>query len=97
MGSAVADEYDAAQDRGEVAKHGTNRFDKVEIPDENLYTVSDIGITSKEVYEARQVRDAEEAEPGIVRRTLDGIPISIPIPLWHEGNACASLPESVDS
>ncbi len=67
----LADEYDAAQERGEVAGQGKPG---VNIPDEKvLPTVTEIGLTSKEVHEARQIRDAEEAEPGIVRRTLDDL------------------------
>lgn len=64
----LADEYDAAQERGEVQRHG-----KVEVPDGNLKpaTLSDLGISKKEVHEARQIRDAEVADPGIVRRVLD--------------------------
>jgi hypothetical protein len=34
-------------------------------------TVADIGITRKEIHDARLVRDAEVADPGIVRRTVD--------------------------
>lgn len=68
----LADEYDAAQDRGEVAGHGGARNFK--IPEENLEpTLSEIGLTGKDIFEAKQVRDAEEAEPGIVRRTLDSL------------------------
>jgi hypothetical protein len=64
----LADEYDAAQERGEVATKGK----PVNIPDENIKaTVADIGLTSKQIHEAREVRDAEDADPGIVRRTLD--------------------------
>lgn len=63
----LADEYDAAQDRGEVAKGRPKS-----IQDGNSSAiVADIGITSKDIHEAREVRDAEEADPGIVRRTLD--------------------------
>lgn len=36
-------------------------------------SVSDIGLTHKEVHEARQIRDAEKADPGVTRRTLDEI------------------------
>ena len=60
----LADEYDAAQERGEVAKVGN-------IPERNNSTVTDIGLSSKQVHEAREIRDAEEADPGIVRRVLD--------------------------
>ena len=33
-------------------------------------TAADLGLTRKEIHEARIIRDAEKAEPGIVRRTL---------------------------
>lgn len=64
----LANEYELAQERGEVQKHG-----KVEVPGENLKpaTLADIGLTKKIVHEARKLRDAEAAQPGIVRRTLD--------------------------
>jgi hypothetical protein len=64
----LADEYDAAQDRGEVQRHG-----KVEVSEGNLKpaTLEDLGLTKKQVHEARQIRDAEESDPGIVRRVLD--------------------------
>jgi hypothetical protein len=66
----LADEYDAAQERGEVKGHGNKK--KSDIPNENITsTVIDIGLTSKQVHEARAVRDAEKARPGIVRKTLD--------------------------
>jgi hypothetical protein len=63
----LADEYDAAQERGEVAKAGDPRPSKTE----GLATVSDIGLTHKTIHEARKVRDAEKAAPGLVRRTVD--------------------------
>jgi hypothetical protein len=64
----LADEYDAAQERGEVQRHG-----RVEVSDGNLKpaTLSEIGLTKKQVHEARMIRNAEQAEPGIVRRTVD--------------------------
>jgi hypothetical protein len=33
-------------------------------------TAADLGLSRKDIHEARQIRDAEEAEPGIVSRTL---------------------------
>lgn len=71
----LADEYDAAQERGEVASRGgsgANQYN-ANVPDENisLPTVEDIGLTRKDIYEARQIRDAEIDRPGIVRETLD--------------------------
>lgn len=67
----LADEYDAAVARGEMAGHGGARNFK--IPDENLEkpTVTDAGITTKQIHEAHQIQKAEQAEPGIVRRVLD--------------------------
>lgn len=64
----LADEYDAAQLRGEVA---TGR--PKSIPEQNTFvpTAADIGLTGKDIHEAREIRDAEETYPGIVRRTLD--------------------------
>lgn len=61
----LADEYDAAQARGEVAGQGKPS------KREGLATVAEIGLSHKEVHEARQIRDAEETHPGIVRRVLD--------------------------
>jgi hypothetical protein len=69
--SRIAEEYDAAQERGDVATPG-NKSGKSNIPDENITpTAADIGLTSKQIHEARQVRDAEKREPGIVRKTVD--------------------------
>lgn len=63
----LADEYDAAQARGEVARAGDPRPSKAE----GLATVADIGLTHKTIHEARKVRVAEKAEPGTVRRAVE--------------------------
>lgn len=62
----LADEYDAAQERGEVRGANERTTSKPE-----AVGVADIGLTHKEIHEARTIRDAEKAEPGIVRRVLD--------------------------
>lgn len=64
----LADEYDAAQERGEVASGRPKT-----LPDQKTFTptAADIGLTHKEIHEARQIRNAERDDPGIVRRTLD--------------------------
>lgn len=62
----LADEYDDAQERGEVAGHGGDR--KINVPDGN---VENISLTRKDIHEARIIRDAEVADPGILRRVLD--------------------------
>lgn len=64
----LADEYDAAQERGEVAPHGG---DKSKLPEQNFASVADIGLTHKDIHEARLIRDAEQAQPGIAQRALD--------------------------
>lgn len=64
----LADEYDAAQERGEVQPHGGQR--KRDVPNENIPSASQIGLSRKQIYEARSIRDAEDADPGIVSRTL---------------------------
>ena len=67
----LADEYDAAQERGEVARLGSNQQD-MGLPDgKTLPTAATLGMTHKDIHEARLIRDAEAADPGIVRRTLD--------------------------
>lgn len=63
----LADEYDAAQERGEVKSVGNPNYSQAE----ELPTAADVGLTPKQIHEAREIRDAEQAEPGIVRRALD--------------------------
>jgi hypothetical protein len=58
----LADEYNAAQARGEVRTKGGNYTSKV--PDKNLApTSTDIGLTRKEIHAARLIRDAEQRKP----------------------------------
>jgi hypothetical protein len=65
----LADEYDAAQERGEASAQGQHG---AHVPNENMRaTTSDLGLSRKAIHEARLVRDAEKAEPGIVRRAVD--------------------------
>lgn len=65
----LADEYDAAQVRGEVQPHGGQG--KKDVPKENIPSTSDLGLSRKAIHEGREIRDAEQTDPGIVRRTLD--------------------------
>jgi hypothetical protein len=63
----LADEYDAAQERGEVPAHGgARRGANFKIGDSKLEE-----IPADQLHEARKIHDAEEREPGIVRRALD--------------------------
>ena len=70
--SRLADEYDAAQERGEVASASSNRGNQWTVPDGNeAPTAADIGLTRKDIHEARQIRDAEMESPGIVEKTIN--------------------------
>jgi len=65
----LADEYDAARDVGVVSAQG-QRTDL--LPDEKkVPTVAELGLTHKDIHDARIIRDAEAAEPGLIGRTLD--------------------------
>lgn len=64
----LADEYDAAQARGEVKRNGGDRSS---VEDRNTASSADLGLRRDQIHEARQLRDAEAADPGLVRRTLD--------------------------
>jgi hypothetical protein len=67
----LAEEYDAAQARGEVAGHGGARNFK--IPDGNLETcTADLGMRSKEIHEARRLRDAARARGEVARNGQRG-------------------------
>jgi hypothetical protein len=60
----LADEYDAAQERGEVQKHGGQGNRDIPVRNIPSATVADMGLTSKEIHEARTIRDAEARDPG---------------------------------
>lgn len=62
----LADEYDAAQARGEVAGLGANQH-----REEGVVVSNTLGLRRDQIHDARLIRDAEEADPGIVRRTLE--------------------------
>lgn len=64
----LADEYDAAQP-DDARKGGRPKT----VPDENGFTAAEAGLTRKDIHEARIIRDAEAADPGITRRALDGL------------------------
>jgi len=67
----LADEYDAAQQRGEIGKRG-QRTDKVPV-EKQVPTAEEAGLSRKEIMDARQVRDAIAANPAVVRDALDQI------------------------
>lgn len=69
----LAEEYDAAQERGEVASSSSNRGNQwtVEHRNEAPATAADLGLRRDEIHAARKLRDAERDEPGIVQRTIN--------------------------
>ena len=64
----LADEYDAAQERGEVAGHGRSKVEQ-----DNVTTASDLGLRRDQIHEARHFRDAEENDPGVIDRTMNDL------------------------
>jgi hypothetical protein len=64
----LADEYDAAQERGEVKSHGGSR---VNVPSGNVApSAAEVGLNRKEIHEGRKLRDAEKSNPGKAERVL---------------------------
>jgi predicted transcriptional regulator len=66
----LAEEYDAAQDRGEVA---TGRPKSLDDGKTFQATSAGLGLRSDEIHEARKLRDAERAYPGIVQSTINNM------------------------
>jgi hypothetical protein len=66
----------AAQERGEVAKHGETLRTGPDVPKRSVgrATAADVGLSRKEIHEARTIRDAERRDPGVVRGTVGGSP-----------------------
>lgn len=65
----LADEYDAAQERGEVRRPNNEKT----ASHAEAVSAGDIGLTHKEVHEARQVRDVLARDPEVVRRVLHNV------------------------
>ena len=59
-----------AQAQGDVGQQGA-RTDLVRDANDVAATAADLGLNRREIHEARLLRDAEAADPGLVRRTLD--------------------------
>ena len=57
----LAEEYDAAQDRGEVSKGG-GRPDCVDDRNAVPATTADLGLLRDEIHEARKMRDAARGD-----------------------------------
>lgn len=68
----LAEEYDAAQERGEVVGAHDGAKKRVE-GDNAIATAADLGLRRDEIHEARRFREAEQADPGIVDRTVNSM------------------------
>ncbi len=66
----LADEYDAAQARGEVKRNGGDRSS---VDDHNTASAADLGLRRDEIHEARKIRDAERDNPGLIDSALDAV------------------------
>lgn len=62
----LADEYDAAQERGEIRTQADNRA----ISNSEKASFRELGLNPKLIHDARQERDAERAVPGIAEKTV---------------------------
>lgn len=62
----LAEEYDQAQDRREIGQHGGNK----QVSGPETCKATDV-LSPKDIHEARKLRDAEAASPGIVQATIN--------------------------
>jgi len=67
----LADEYDAAMERGEVQRHG-GQVPRDVVAD-NIPSTADLGIRRDEMHDARHLRDAERADPGLAARAVEAM------------------------
>lgn len=66
---ALANEYDQAQAAGLVAKKGRPK----NVAGEDILQISAFGLDRRVILDARKLRDAELASPGVIGRTIAGI------------------------
>jgi len=65
----LANEYDAAQGRGEVKRRG--KPNNISNGNNITLSVAAIGLTSNQIHRARHLRDAEKRTPGTIRKAID--------------------------
>jgi hypothetical protein len=65
----LADEYDVAIKTGAAKTQADNQYASSER--EQAFSPPEIGLTHKEMHEARRLRDAEAASPGVTARALN--------------------------
>ena len=69
----LADEYDAAQERGEVAKVGKRKKDIVPEGNNIIPTTADLGLSRKQIHEARKVRDVLREDPTAIEDKVNAL------------------------
>ncbi|HTM94890.1 MAG TPA: hypothetical protein VL100_03600 [Croceibacterium sp.] len=62
----IAAEWEKAQAEGRAAGRGRPK----NIPDENVFTLAEAGLSAKEIHDARRYAEAEEKAPGLVERAI---------------------------
>ena len=73
----LADEYDAAQERGEVGQQ-TGRPKVVQNQNDFTATAHDVGLSRGQIHEARQIRNAEKEKAG--RKPFKTRTVMVPLP-----------------
>ena len=68
----LADEYDLAQEKGEVAKAGQPKKSNVAGHDNTLKT-ADLGLTRDQIYQARKVRDVLREDPTAIEDKVNAL------------------------
>ena len=63
----IADEYDAAQERGEIDKAGN----PIVSGGEQLASPADLGLSRKHIHNARIIRDPIKADPEVIPKTIE--------------------------
>jgi hypothetical protein len=66
----LADEYDAAQARGEIRKAGQPQK-RIFPQQNNSLGPEDFDLDAKQIHEARIIRNAEKKRPGVIKQTLE--------------------------
>ncbi|MVA47344.1 hypothetical protein GOZ83_20015 [Agrobacterium vitis] len=64
---SMANAVDEAQAKGEIASRGRPK----NVDRENVFTLEDIGLDRGDLHSARNLRNAELAEPGFVKRAIE--------------------------
>jgi len=69
----LADEYDLAQEKGEVAKVGKRKKDIIPEGNNKISTIADLEISSKQIHEARKVRDVLRKDPTAIEDKVNAL------------------------